>query len=53
MFLFNSLDNHSIDKITEKYTITRDTIFILGNSHGGENPTKIALIQIANIMPRE
>jgi hypothetical protein len=36
-FLFNSLDNHIIDRITEKYTITRDTSLILGNPHGGEN----------------
>jgi hypothetical protein len=40
----NLLDNHSIDRITEKYTITRDTSFILGNPHGGENPTKTSLI---------
>jgi hypothetical protein len=39
-FLFNSLDNHNIDRITEKYTITRDTSFILGNLHGGKNPSK-------------
>jgi hypothetical protein len=43
-FLFNSLDNYSIDRITEKYTITGDTSFILGNPHGGENPTKTSLI---------
>jgi hypothetical protein len=43
-FLFISLDNNSIDRITEKYTITRDTSFILGNPHGGENPAKTSLI---------
>jgi hypothetical protein len=43
-FLFNLLDNHNIDRITEKDTITRDTSFILGNPHGGENPAKTSLI---------
>jgi hypothetical protein len=52
-FLFNSLDNHSIDRITEKYTITRDTSFIPRNPHGGENPTKTSLIKIANTMARD
>jgi hypothetical protein len=33
-----------IDRTTEKYTITRDTTFILGNPHGGEKPTKTSLI---------
>jgi hypothetical protein len=49
----NSLDNHNIYRITEKYTITRDTSFILGNPHGGENPPKSSLIYIANTMPRD
>jgi hypothetical protein len=43
-FLFNLLDNHSIDRITERKTITRYTTFILGNLHGGENPAKTSLI---------
>jgi hypothetical protein len=43
-FLFNLLDNHSIDRITERNTITRYTTFILGNPHGGENPAKTSLI---------
>jgi hypothetical protein len=29
------------NKITEKYTFTRDTTFILGNPLGEENPTKL------------
>jgi len=43
MFLFNSIDNHTIDRITGKYTITRDTSFLSGNPHEGENPTKNSL----------
>jgi hypothetical protein len=43
-FLFNLLDNNSICRITERNTITRYTTFILGNPHGGENPTKTSLI---------
>jgi hypothetical protein len=38
------LDNNSISRITERNTITRYTAFILGNPHGGENPTKTSLI---------
>jgi hypothetical protein len=38
--------------ITERNTITRYTSFILGNPHGGENPTKTSLIYIANTIPR-
>jgi hypothetical protein len=30
-----------INKITEKYTFTRDTTFILGNPLGEENPAKL------------
>jgi hypothetical protein len=43
-FLFNLLDNNSIGRITERNTITIYTKFILGNPHGGENPTKDSLI---------
>ena len=43
-FLFNLLDNNSIGRITERNTITRYTTFIMGNPHGGENPTKTSLI---------
>jgi hypothetical protein len=43
-FFSKLLDNNSIDRITEKNTITRYTTFILGNPHGGENPTKTSLI---------
>jgi hypothetical protein len=43
-FLFNLLDNNNIGRITERNTITRYTTFIMGNTHGGENPTKTSLI---------
>jgi hypothetical protein len=43
-FLFNLLDNNSIGRITERNIITRYTSFILGNTHGGENPAKTSLI---------
>jgi hypothetical protein len=34
---------HNKNKITEKYTSTRDTTFILGNPLGEENPAKTSL----------
>jgi hypothetical protein len=43
-FLFNLIDNHRIDRITQRNKITRYTTFILGNPHGGEKPTKTPLI---------
>ena len=41
VFFFNLLDNHNIDRINERNTITRYTTFILGNPYGKENPTKL------------
>jgi hypothetical protein len=40
-----SIDNaeQHKNKITEKYTFTRDTTFILGNPLGEENPAKTSL----------
>jgi hypothetical protein len=40
-FFLNLLDNHNIDRINERNTITRYTTFILGNPYGEENPTKL------------
>jgi len=39
---FNRKEHHK-NKITEKYTFTRDTAFILGNPLGEENPAKTSL----------
>jgi hypothetical protein len=38
-----SIDEHNKNKITEKYTFTRDTTFILGNPLGEENLAKTSL----------
>jgi hypothetical protein len=38
-----SIDKHHKNKITKKYTFTRDTTFILGNPLGEENPAKTSL----------
>jgi hypothetical protein len=35
------LDKNNIGRITKRNTITRYTTFILGNPHGGENPSKL------------
>jgi hypothetical protein len=43
-FLSHLIDNHNIDRITKRNTITRYITSILGNPHGGENPTKTSLI---------
>jgi hypothetical protein len=39
---FNREEQHK-NKITEKYTFTRNTTFILGNPLGEENPAKTSL----------